>query len=52
MAHSSPAHPQGVWNSVDGFSMTDPVIHYVSSRKGSKRHRNGGTDKVSPPPIS
>lgn len=23
---------QGVWNAVDGFVLTDPVIHYVSSR--------------------
>jgi len=36
---------QGVWNAVDGFVFTDPVIHYVSSRRGSTRHHNGGTDK-------
>jgi hypothetical protein len=36
---------QGVCNAVDGFVLTDPVIHYVSSRRGSERHRNGGTDK-------
>ena len=35
---------QGVWNATDGFVLTDPVIHYVSS-KGSRRHKNGGTDK-------
>jgi hypothetical protein len=23
---------QGVWNAFDGFVLTDPVIHYVSSR--------------------
>ncbi|GFR40057.1 hypothetical protein Agub_g595 [Astrephomene gubernaculifera] len=31
---------QGVWNPVDGFTMTDPVIHHSS---GSKH--NGATDK-------
>ncbi|PNH12301.1 Eukaryotic elongation factor 2 kinase [Tetrabaena socialis] len=31
---------QGVWNSVDGFTMTDPVIHHGSGTK-----RNGATDK-------
>ncbi|KXZ55302.1 hypothetical protein GPECTOR_3g437 [Gonium pectorale] len=31
---------QGVWNAVDGFTMTDPVIHHCS---GSKK--NGATDK-------
>jgi len=36
---------QGVWNALDGFVLTDPVIHYVSSRRGSRRHHNGGTDK-------
>mmetsp|Transcript_28739 Transcript_28739/g.71616 ORF Transcript_28739/g.71616 Transcript_28739/m.71616 type:complete len:718 (+) Transcript_28739:144-2297(+) len=34
---------QGVWNSADGFVLTDPVIHHVSST-GSQRHKNGGTD--------
>ncbi|PNH12275.1 Eukaryotic elongation factor 2 kinase [Tetrabaena socialis] len=31
---------QGVWNAVDGFTMTDPVIHHGSGTK-----RNGATDK-------
>ncbi|KAG2454441.1 hypothetical protein HYH02_001460 [Chlamydomonas schloesseri] len=31
---------QGVWNASDGFTLTDPVIHYV---RGSRR--NGATDK-------
>ncbi|KXZ55304.1 hypothetical protein GPECTOR_3g439 [Gonium pectorale] len=31
---------QGVWNSTDGFTLTDPVIHHHS---GSKK--NGATDK-------
>ena len=35
---------QGVWNANDGFVLTDPVIHYVSTT-GSRRHKNGGTDK-------
>ncbi|GIL64651.1 hypothetical protein Vafri_18557 [Volvox africanus] len=30
---------QGVWNSVDGFMLTDPVIHHSSGR------RSGATDK-------
>ncbi len=34
------ARVQGVWNAVDGFTLTDPVIHHHS---GSKR--NGATDK-------
>jgi hypothetical protein len=34
---------QGVWNSTDGFTFTDPVIHHVS---GSKL--NGATDKGQP----
>ena len=34
---------QGVWNPEDGFVLTDPVVHYVSSR-GTK-HKNGATDK-------
>ena len=34
---------QGVWNPDDGFVLTDPVVHYVSSR--GKRHLNGATDK-------
>lgn len=33
---------QGVWNSTDGFIMTDPVIH-----SAGRRHRNGSTDKGS-----
>lgn len=32
---------QGVWNETDGFSMTDPVIHY----NGGGKARNGRTDK-------
>ena len=28
----------------DGFVLTDPVLHYVS-KKGTRRHKNGGTDK-------
>ena len=35
---------QGVWNAADGFVLTDPVIHHVS-RYGTRRHKNGGTDK-------
>ena len=35
---SGPAH------ATDGYVLTDPVIHYVSSR-GGRRHRNGATDK-------
>jgi hypothetical protein len=35
---------QGVWNADDGFVLTDPVIHHVSSKEGRK-HRNGATDK-------
>ena len=34
---------QGVWNTHDGFVLTDPVVHYVSST--GKRHKNGATDK-------
>ena len=34
---------QGVWNDEDGFVLTDPVVHYVSST--GKRHTNGATDK-------
>ena len=33
---------QGVWNSEDGFVLTDPVVHYVSKHR---RHINGATDK-------
>jgi hypothetical protein len=33
---------QGVWNATDGFTLTDPVIHYNSS---NRRHVNGATDK-------
>lgn len=36
---------QGVWNNDDGFVLTDPVIHYVSSRDPRRKHRNGATDK-------
>ena len=35
---------QGVWNASDGFVLTDPVLHHIS-KKGSRRHKNGGTDK-------
>ncbi|KAG2448501.1 hypothetical protein HYH02_006392 [Chlamydomonas schloesseri] len=31
---------QGVWNSTDGFTLTDPVIHHASGGR-----RNGATDK-------
>ena len=34
---------QGIWNPDDGFVLTDPVVHYVSSR--GKKHKNGVTDK-------
>jgi len=34
---------QGVWNADDGFLLTDPVVHYVSS--SGRRHKNGATDK-------
>ena len=34
---------QGVWNAEDGFVLTDPVVHYVSS--SGRRHKNGATDK-------
>ena len=34
---------QGIWNPDDGFVLTDPVVHYVSSR--GKKHKNGATDK-------
>lgn len=34
---------QGVWNADDGFVLTDPVVHYVSST--GRRHKNGATDK-------
>jgi hypothetical protein len=36
---------QGVWNAAIGFTLTDPVIHYNSSR--GRRHVNGSTDKGS-----
>ena len=35
---------QGVWNSVDGFTFTDPVIH-CREDGGTKTHMNGATDK-------
>jgi hypothetical protein len=34
---------QGVWNPIDGFTLTDPVVHYVSAH--GRRHLNGATDK-------
>ena len=34
---------QGVWNADDGFVLTDPVVHYISS--SGRRHHNGATDK-------
>ena len=37
---AAPNTYQGVWNQVDGFTMTDPVIHHVSSSK-----MYGKTDK-------
>ncbi|KAK3275216.1 hypothetical protein CYMTET_16642 [Cymbomonas tetramitiformis] len=36
---------QGVWNSVDGFTLTDPAIHNKSSQSGTTRRKYGGTDK-------
>ena len=36
---------QGTWNSHDGFVLTDPVVHYVSSRNPHRKHKNGATDK-------
>ena len=36
---------QGTWNVEDGFILTDPVVHYVSSRNPDKKHKNGATDK-------
>ena len=32
---------QGIWNWQDGFTLTDPVVHHV----GSKKHRYGKTDQ-------
>jgi len=34
---------QGVWNLTDGFMLTDPVVHYMSS--SGRKHKNGATDK-------
>eukprot|EP00899_Mesostigma_viride_P007668 jgi/Mesvir1/16902/Mv15772-RA.1 len=34
---------QGVWNATDGFMLTDPAIHYISST--GRRGINGMTDK-------
>jgi hypothetical protein len=34
---------QGVWNPADGFMLTDPVVHYMSS--SGRKHKNGATDK-------
>jgi len=34
---------QGVWNSEDGFVLTDPVVHYVNP--SGRKHQNGATDK-------
>ena len=31
---------QGVWNATDGYTLTDPVVHYHRGR-----HKHGGTDK-------
>ena len=36
---------RGWWNADDGFVLTDPVVHYVSSREPLKKHKNGATDK-------
>ena len=37
---------QGVWNAVDGYTLTDPVIHYNSgSGRNNRSHVNGSTDK-------
>jgi hypothetical protein len=34
---------QGVWNAIDGFTLTDPVVHHRNS--SSRARRNGATDK-------
>ena len=34
---------QGVWNPEDGFVLTDPVVHNISST--GHKHENGATDK-------
>ena len=36
---------QGTWNEDDGFQLTDPVVHYVSSSRPDLKHQNGATDK-------
>jgi hypothetical protein len=36
---------QGVWNAVDGFIFTDPVIHHNSHKSGRVDGHNGRTDK-------
>ena len=40
---------QGVHNNVDGFLLTDPVLHEIShgwaASSGKRRHKNGATDK-------
>ena len=33
---------QGVWNPIDGFVLTDPVVHYVCPK--GVVHTNGATD--------
>ena len=36
---------QGTWNPDDGFLLTDPVVHYISSRDPDRKHKNGATDE-------
>jgi hypothetical protein len=36
---------QGVWNSTDGFTLTDPVVHHASKTNTARKHTNGATDK-------
>ena len=36
---------QGTWNPDDGFTLTDPVVHYISSKDPASKHKNGATDK-------
>ena len=36
---------QGIWNDIDGFIFTDPVIHHNSHKSGRAHGHNGRTDK-------
>ncbi|MDC0525438.1 hypothetical protein OAO87_00470 [bacterium] len=36
---------QGTWNEDDGFQLTDPVVHYVSSSAPGRSRQNVATDK-------